>query len=293
MSVNGTGTGVPRSSCSSPPVVDGRHGPYAKLWNLGYHLNPKIMNPVDPANPLTYSIVPTFNTMFLHGASMSSLNNRTWSRAVQNYMAEYCAGGTDASNKACPWDGFCEAYRLINTDTVWANSAVIDTQAYTTVLRFLDYAPTQGEQLIHNAAERRFLRFLSTTAYEEPFDYTVANSPMVRYYSHLYVPGPCVVQNLADPQGVEADPVVRKMLEAPSACLDVLVRIYIAYALKQDGLNLSGTTLEKYLLAKKEILERTAMMLQRAIPGYDNRKFLWPLPDGGGYACAKPSSCYY
>lgn len=271
---------------------DDRPGPYAKLWNLGYHLNPKVMNPVDPANPLTYSIIPSYNTMFLHGGSISNLNNRTWSRAVQNYMAEYCAGGTDASNPQCPWDGFCEAYRLLNTDTVWANSAVIDTQAYTVTMKFLDYAPTQGEQLVHNTAERRFLRFLSTTSYEEPFDYTVANSPKVRYYSHLYVPGPCIVQNLDNPVLVEKDSVVQKMLEFPSACFDVLTRIYIAYIHKQDGLNITGTRLEQYLIAKQCFLQKTAEMLQQAIPGYDNRKFLWPLPDGGGLSAGMPPSCY-
>lgn len=276
--------------CPTPPVDD-RPGPYAQLWNLGHHLNPKVMNPVDPANPLTYSIVPTFNSMFLHGGGISTLNNRTWSRAAQNYMAEYCAGGTDASNPQCPWDGFCEAYRLLNTDTVWANSAVVDTQAYTTTLRFLDYTPTQGEQLVHNAAERRFLRFVSTTMYEEPFDYTVANSPKVRYYSHLYVPGPCVVQNLTDPAAVEADSVVRKMLEFPSACLDVLVRIYLAYTRRQDGLRLEGTSLEHYLKTKAPLLEKTASMLRRAIPGYDNDQFVWPLPNGGGVLPARAPSC--
>jgi hypothetical protein len=242
---------------------------------------------VNLANPLTYSIIPTFNSMFVHGAGISTMNNRTWSRNVQNFMAEYCAGGNELSDKQCPWNGFCDAYKSLNTDTVWANSAVIDTQAYTTAQKFIGYVPTQGEQLVHNAAERRFLHFLSTTSYEEPFDYTVANSPMVRYYSHLYVPGPCIVRNLDCPKDVEEDSVVKKMLENPQACLDVLVRIYIAYREKQQGMDIEGTTLQKYLENHATILEKTACVLQQAIPGYNSRKFLWPLPSGGGI----PNNC--
>jgi len=265
---------------------------YASIGDFAGFLNPRVMNPVDPANPLTYSIIPTYNSLFLHGAGISDMTGRTWGRAVQNFMAEYAAGLHPLNpNPSSPWDGFCEAYQLLNTDTVWANTAVIDTQAYTYNMRFLDYKPTQGEQLIHNTAERRFLRFLSATSYEEPFDYTVANSPKVRYYTQLYVPGECIVQNLNDPARVEKDCVVRKMLEKPSACFDVLTRIYIAYVMKQQGLNITGTTLEAYLLAKAPFLQKAADMLKKSIPGYDSRKFVWPLPNGGGVIPALPPSC--
>lgn len=278
------------SSLPSPVVASSRtpnpptsQSVYARASSLGYQINENVRNPVDPSNPLTYSILPTYNTNFLHGAGIATMNNRTWSRNVQNFMAEYCAGGNELSNKDCPWDGFCEAYKLVNTDTVWGNSAVIDTQAYTYTMKFLGYTPTQGEQLVHNSAERRFLNFYTTTSYQEPFDYTVANSPMVRYYSHLSSPGTCVIQNLDDPVKVENDSVVQQMLQHAVPCADVLTRIYLAYRSQDPRLSIQGTSLEKYLVTHADTLEKIADMLIKNLRGYNSMMFAWSnIPSQGG-----------
>ena len=253
---------------------------YQPISQFAEFLNYRNTNPVDPSNPLTYSIVPTFNSMFLHGASISKLNNRTWSRNVQNFMADYAA---------IHWDGFSEAYVLLNTDTVWANSAAIDIHAYTLCMSYLNYKPTQGEQMVRNGAERRFLWFPYTPVMQEPFDYTVANSPLVTYFTPLYNSGPCLFRNLDCPERVENDPLMRKVLEDPQPCLDVLVRIYGAYRNSHPQVRIQGTTLADYFEKKAYYFERAGAMLRRYIKGYDDPLFVFP-PDNNLYTpCPYPN----
>jgi len=256
---------------------------YASIGDFAGFLNPRVMNPVDPANPLTYSIIPTYNSLFLHGAGISDMTGRTWGRAVQNFMAEYAAGLHPLNpNPSSPWDGFCEAYVRLNTDTSWANSAAIDQQAYTACMTIQDIKPTQGQQMIRNACERRFLDFRTTTSFFEPFDFTVANSPLVRWYTPLYVPGPVVIRNLGSPEAVDRDSLVVKMMENPGVCTDVLVRIYLARKSCTGVPGIRGTALDAFLDKNKDLLEMIAGVLRTRINGYGSYTYVWPFPEGGG-----------
>jgi len=260
---------VPARTCGTFRCSNGSGGNgYQNISEFAWFLNNRNQSPVDTSNPLTYSVVPTYNTMFLHGASISGLNNRTWSRAAQNFMADYAA---------IMWDGFCEGYYVLNTDTVWANQAAIDIHAYTLCMAYLGfYKPTQGEQMLRNAAERRFLCFPYCPSRKEPFDYTVANSPMVTYFTPLYTSGPCGIQNLDNPQQIEEDSLMRKMLANPQPCLDVMIRLYSHYRMKNGQMNIQGTTLQRYLEAKALDFENALTHLKRHIQGYDNPMYMLP-----------------
>ena len=277
------GVEVPASVPSQIPPIprpffrpsNGDSNGYQKISDFAWFLNDRNVNPADTANPLTYSVMPTYNSMFLHGPTISALNNRTWSRAAQNFMADY---------GAMHWDGFCEGFCIVNTDTVWANQAVIDIHAYTLCMSYLAYKPTQGEQLLRNACERRYLYFPYSPARQEPFDFTVANSPLVTYFTPLYTSGPCAVRNLECPEKVQQDPLMQRMLSNPQPCLDVMLRIYVHYRMKNPWVQIQGTYLQRYLEEKSPYLDRALTHLKRFIQGYDDPMYVLP-PDAVGSGC--------
>jgi len=239
--------------------------PYSRFGDVGASLNDSVHNPTDPANPLSYCLLPTLGTNFLHGASGSSeLWNRTWSRNCQNFMAQYCAF-PQGDGETQPWNGFCDAFAELNRDTYWPNTSAIDVVTMNMVYTYMKFQPTQGEQLLHNAAERRFLHFPGVEHHLEPFDPTVANSPLVTTYSQL----PCgyqpVVRNI-DYRTIDQDRLMNKVLEHPMPALDVLTRIYLAW--RMGTLQLTGTRLEAFLFQKCAKFDNLARMLHGRIPEY-------------------------
>ena len=170
---------------------------YKKIANLGRNM----ISPVD--NPLTYCINAEIDNQFLHGSSAIQIDGMH-SKKCQQYMSEYCANN---------FDQFCQvlskntkAYFPNNTDETMGaqDSACLNLNA--------------GEILIHNTAKRKYLHGMYNCVRKfEPFDPTVANSPMISYWvpSNETYSQNCVPIYTVDPKTIDDDIVMDKFYKDP------------------------------------------------------------------------------
>ena len=217
---------------------------YARIIDFGKGMNDQAKSPLNPANPLSYCMFPTLNSQFIHGSSSSGLLYDTNNAACTNFMAERCENS---------WDGFCDAYQMINVDTYWPNTASIDSEAFDLAQFFLQSRPSVGDNLVRNTMYRRFIVLPEECPSVQPFDPTVAASPNVTIYQNL-VTSSSQLHNLED---VDNDPWISKMVENPKVCFDVIARIYLGMQRKEPSTSkIPGTLFAQFL-------ERNAPLIQR------------------------------
>lgn len=257
---------------------------YASFGNFGSSMNPRINDPFDPSNPLSYAVLPSYGQVFLHGATGDSvLLNRVYAPNCMNFMAEYGAihGG----------DPFVLGYMSVNLDTYWPNMAVIDRESMTTAYNMFNVQPTLGEMLQHNASERRFIEFPSVPFYFEPFDPMTANSPMVKFFAQTGTVGNVILKNLDKKENdVDNDFWVQMMVENPNPVLDIWVRIWLAVQKKE--IDVQGTIIESFLNLKSSKLKLLYDVLQKAQGGqYDVPQFTVSPKQWICYPGAVPNGC--
>ena len=132
---------------------------YSTISNFG----PNISSPLD--NPISYCTVAGVNNGFLHGSSADELAHN--SRSCQAFMSEYCSQN---------WDNICE-YSSQSGDITKPNNLLSCYNPGT------GNPPnvTSGEALIRNTASKKYLvAMIGGEQKYEPFDATVANSPLIR-----------------------------------------------------------------------------------------------------------------
>lgn len=181
-------------------------------------------------NPLTYCLNNTMDQRFLHGSSSDTMGQH--SKSCQMFLSDYC------SDK---WDGFCEVASK-NTATYLPNIAPINCDSTGTTSLGL----TAGESLIHNTAKKKYLVSMGNCIKKfEPFDPNVATSPMISYW----VPGTCTGVGTCipvygvDPNTIDDDIVMNKILFRPVIAIDLLVNIYNSMKRKGTLSKLNGTKL--------------------------------------------------
>jgi len=239
-------------------------GTYSSFGHFGSSRNRNVFDPYDAANPLSYSIIPSFNTLFLHGPTGDNASiYRVWAPNCQTFMAEYGA--------IHPGNPFVKAYLSINQDQYWPNTAVIDKMAMNLCYQAYRIQPCLGEMMMHNACERRYLQWATTTFSYQPFDPSVANSPMIRVYAPTSLLGrPRLRQEFfKDP---DQEWWIDQMMENPNPVLDIWVRFYSAW--KYHGeLNVSSFCVPPkmlfFLRQKQEKLETLYRWLCQKINQYD------------------------
>ena len=153
---------------------------------------------LSPVNhPLTYCIGKNMDQLFLHGGNASTYGNN--SRQCQSFMSDYCAAG---------WDGFCELESKNEGRSLVSQSH------------------TEGNLLIANTAAKKYL-FKMNNAIEkfQPFDPTVANSPMIRYWVSE-CGGIGTPEYAVDPETIDNDILMDKILLNPNIALNILINIY-------------------------------------------------------------------
>lgn len=202
---------------------------YARISNFG-----NINTPVD--DPITYSLTQTMDKDFVHppiGYTYGPANQNS-----QLYMAERCAKN---------WDGYCTYYAINNPTKSFPNT-VSPWLGQEQVANGL----TMGETLVGNAAERRFCDFSTCKKVCEPFDPTVANSPMVCYYDTDEGTNPCIPVCSVDPKTIDDDVVMNMCLQKPERCFSTMANI--CNNAQRNGVNLDGTKLggwcKAYLASK-------------------------------------------
>ena len=183
-------------------------------------------------NPLTYCINNTIDNRFLHGGNQDIYGQH--SKPCQAYLSDYCA------NK---WDGFCE-YASQNDSVSYPNN--LDSCGSDVACRGLN----AGEVLIRNTASKKYLKEMGNCVQKfEPFDPTVASSPMISYWT----PGTCNTYSntcipvyAVDPASIDSDVVMDKILSKPIIALDILINIFNTMTREGTINKLSNTKLGKF-----------------------------------------------
>ena len=136
---------------------------YANIKNFGNTPNDKSIG-LEIEDPLSYCLNWTIDQQFLHGGN--SYIYGQYSKPCQAYLSDYCAEG---------WDGFCELASK-NNNTNWPNQ-LDHTKNFTTGI-------SAGDILIKNTAVKKYMVKMSDNCSQkfEPFDPTVANSPMISFW---------------------------------------------------------------------------------------------------------------
>lgn len=182
-------------------------------------------------NPLTYCVNNTIDQRFLHGGNSDIYGQH--SKPCQAYLSDYCAA---------QWDGFCE-YAANNNSISYPNN--LDPCGSDVPCKGLN----AGEVLIRNTASKKYLAEMGGDCIQkfEPFDPTVANSPMISYW----MPGcnsysSCVPVYRVDPKTIDSDIVMDKILHKPIIALDILINIFNTMTREGTIVQLKGTKLGKF-----------------------------------------------
>lgn len=196
---------------------------YQQISNIGCHT----CSPSD--NPLTYCIDSTLDQRFLHGGHSDNYGQH--SKQCQAFLSEYCAK---------KWDGFCEYASQHPNVTYAANSIKHCGQG-----NDKNVGMTAGEILIHNTAANKYLVGMQNCKkVHEPFDPLVANSPMIGYWiKDGCSSNNCVPTYSVNPQTVDSDVVMDKILVKPDIAFDILVNIYHTMRNRGTLAQLEGTKL--------------------------------------------------
>jgi hypothetical protein len=113
---------------------------------------------------------------------------------------------------------------------------------------------TNGDVLIRNTAAKKYIVSLGNCIPRyEPFDPTVANSPMISYWDSGEGQNNCIPLYAVDPKNVDNDIVMDKILAKPTIAIDILINIY--NNMKASGLliELKNTKLGNYYRSNPQI----------------------------------------
>lgn len=204
-------------------------------------------------NPLSYCLNWTLDQQFLHGGN--SYIYGQYSKPCQAYLSDYCAEG---------WDGFCETASK-NVNISFPNQLELKRNLTSGIPSGGSaVGMTAGDILVRNTAAKKYLVSMEGNCVQkfQPFDPTVASSPMISYWeSEFGADHACVPYYAVNPADIDNDPVMNKLLEKPSIAFDILVNIY--RTMKSNGTlsSLSNTKIGKYFdiyfAEKKESFQPT------------------------------------
>ena len=189
-------------------------------------------------NPLTYCVTPpgwspsaNLDQRFMHGSHSNILG--PGSRSCQLFLSDYC------SQK---WDGYCEMSSQ-NSNVSWPNGMQTNTNCAAPGM-------TQGDMLIRNTAERKYLiQMIGGQQVFEPFDPMVPQSPMISSWNPTTSCGSSLSMApiySVNPKTIDNDVVMDKILKRPMIAVDILVNIYNTMKRLGTLSELNGTKLGNF-----------------------------------------------
>ena len=218
---------------------------YVSIGSFGPATNSPNPNPM--SNPLSYCAVSDLDSSFTHTLGQQYGPD---SSQCQAYMSLYCAN---------EWNGVCE---YVSNDTTRHYPNTVRQCGSGTGSCFgpgMGGALTKGQILIRNTATEKYLRYMSGNCRREyePFDPTVANSPLIGKWvttgnscgsGECDSQGNCVPIYGVDPNEIDKDPVMNKILSQPWIAVDILVNIYNNSVRTGELSTLRNTRLYKYFM---------------------------------------------
>lgn len=187
--------------------------------------------PQEVNNPLTYCMNNQIEQGFLHGPDAVNLGEH--SRSCQIFMSEYAAQ---------KWDAYAEKASQ-NTNQSFPNQMPGSCGC---PLYVNGHRITQGQILIYNTAARKYIVHMhGGRVVSEMFDVNVPTSPMISYYVPADCHGTTNASYEVNPNIIDEDPVMDKLLMTPQIAPDILINIYNTMKRKGTLKNLQGTKLGK------------------------------------------------
>ena len=151
-------------------------------------------------NPFQLALSNTPNKSFDNGVNAYYFNpNNKYS---QEFMAQYCASN---------WDNMCELASNSLEPTVNAISKFSQTTNNQTL----------GENTIRNSAVEKYCDLYGCNAKMIQLNPIDSTSPYIRQYE-----GNCVPVCMVNPETIENDPIMNKMLNDPYKYMDIITNIY-------------------------------------------------------------------
>jgi hypothetical protein len=206
---------------------------YKTISDFGKGTTPSPVN-----NPLSYCTDHTMNNLFVHGAIAQTIAGPD-GKHCKAFMSERCSQN---------WDQACE------------NESKNISRHVPNQLEKCGSGPdflTAGEILVKNTASRKYLVNMlgnQCNVKYEPFDPTVASSPMVSFWDsskcNTRGTGNCVPVYAVDPKNIDSDPVMTKILNKPIIALSLLINIYNTAKRKNKLEELKGTRIYSFFMSK-------------------------------------------
>lgn len=199
-----------------------------------------VVNP--STNPLNYCLMSGLDSGFNNGGIGDTIGSPV-DKHCQAFMSEYCASN---------WNGICEQQSQNQSKSFpntlqrcgGVNSSVTGTIGCDNI--------TAGDVLVANTAARKYLSKMNGDCYlkQEPFDPTVAGSPMISFWQGSCGNNMCVPVYEVDPKTIDADPVMNKLLAKPIIALTLLVNIYNTARRTQKLNQLKGTQIFNFFMSQ-------------------------------------------
>lgn len=165
---------------------------------------------------------------FLHGGNADTYGQH--SKQCQLYLGKRCADN---------WDEVCEVASQDHSINYPNNVA---SCASGIACRGL----TAGDILVYNAAKEKYLvKMHGCQRKFEPFDPNVPTSPLISYWVPDRCDGTnkCIPVYEVNPNGLDKDPIMNKVLDNPMIALDILINIYNTMKRNNKLSGLQGTRL--------------------------------------------------
>jgi hypothetical protein len=180
-------------------------------------------------NPVDMCLFSDVNKSF--GAGVLGYRYGPANENCQLFMADRCAKN---------WDGICDIASL-NNQAIYPNNATIKGNAFSNPAEITG-GSTVGNQLLHNAAQRRFCVFNNCSVQQFPFDPTNYASPMVTRINRSQYG--CMPTCSVDPKSINSDTLMNKCLDNPGVAFDTLVNICQTH--ERSGVSLKGTRIGQF-----------------------------------------------
>jgi hypothetical protein len=201
---------------------------YRCISNFGTGTTPAPVN-----DPLSYCLDYTLNNSFIHGAIAQTIGGPN-GKHCKAFMSQRCSQN---------WDESCE-YASKNISRHYPNNL----EKCVSGANFL----TAGDILVQNTATRKYLVNMlgnQCNVKYEPFDPTVATSPLVAFWDGRGSGG-CVPVYAVDPKNIDSDPVMTKILNKPIIAWSLLINIFNTAKRKNKLEELKGTRIYSFFMSK-------------------------------------------
>jgi hypothetical protein len=194
-----------------------------------------VVNP--STNPLNYCLVSGLDSGFNNGGIGDTIGNPR-NKHCQAFMSDYCSTN---------WNGICE------------QQSQNQSKSFPNTLQRCDRVGcddiTAGDVLVANTAARKYLSKMNGTCNlrHEPFDPTVAGSPMINFWEGSCNGDGnmmCMPVYEVDPKTIDTDPVMDKLLAKPIIALNLLVNIHNTARRTQKLHLLKGTKIYNFFMSQ-------------------------------------------